>query len=368
MVALRGVQPGRFGRFARTDIADLMADKELVKQVLSDRLLSPDQVCEYLEIRRTDFDYLGLAGLIAPNTTGWAQVGRYGRAVVPLYRAGDLDALLRVPGLDWGALRRCKEGEPSPLRKLVIGRPTRAQIIRRFVAELGDHLSVEVWTYHNGVTDQWEIGWEELGPGNPSKAQILEVITKDKTVAQFCADITLSVEVGAVISWAREMLAPGAACLLDIETADLQAPVCEIAVIDAATGKTLLNSLVNPGRPISHSAFRTHGISDADVANTPTWPDMQPELLRVTKNRKILAYNADYDLRSIRAECRRYHLHPGHVGVRRNWDCVMRRRSDWLRTKRWLPLGGSHRALDDCLSALDVLRSLAVPPGGADLL
>jgi DNA polymerase III epsilon subunit-like protein len=138
--------------------------------------------------------------------------------------------------------------------------------------------------------------------------------------------------------------------------------------IDAATGETLLNSLINPGIPISHSAFRTHGISDSDVANAPSWPDMLPELLRITKSRKILAYNADYDIRIIRAECHRYHLHPRHFGDCRNWDCVMSRRSNWLRTRRWLPLGGSHRALDDCLSALDVLRNLAAPPRGADLL
>lgn len=367
VVAERNIQPGRFGRFAYTDIEDLAADKDLAKQVLFDRLLCPDQACKYLKIRRIDFDHLGLAGLIVPRTTRWMQIDRYRKANLPLYSIGDLDALLDVPDLDWGVLHCCKEDEPSPLRELVAGRPTRAQTIRQFVAELGDRLGVGVWTYHNGATDQWEIGWEELEPGNPSKAQILEAIIGNKVVAQFCADIVLSTEAGAAITWARDMLLPGAACLLDIETVDLQAPVCEIAVIDAATGETLLNSLVNPGVPISRSAFRAHGISDADVASAPTWPDVLPELLRITKNRQILAYNADYDIRTIRAECRRYRLHPGHLGGRRNWDCVMHRRSDWLRTRRWLPLGGSHRALDDCLSTLEVLRSLAVPPRGADL-
>lgn len=366
VAADRGIQPGRLGRFARTDIEDLAADKDLVKRVLVDRLLSPDQACEYLEISRADFDHLGLAGLIAPTTTRWMRVGRYRNATVPLYRVGDLDGLRDVPGLDWQALRHRKEGDPSPLRELVAGRPTRAQIIRRFVAELGDRLGIGVWACHDDVTGQWEIGWEELEPGNPSKAQILEAITTDKAVAQFCTDIVLSTEVGATIRWARDMLEPGVACLLDTETVDLQSAVCEIAVIDAASGETLLDSVVNPGMPISHSAFRTHGISDADVATAPAWPDLLPELLRITRNRKILAYNADYDIRIIRAECRRYHLHPRHLGDHRNWDCVMSRRSTWLRTSRWLPLGGSHRARDDCLSALEVLRALAAPRG-ADL-
>ena len=362
VVAERGVRPGRFGRFARTDIEDLAADNDLRAQVLADRLLSPDQACEYLEIRRTDFDSLGLAGLIASTTTRWMRVDRYKKATVPLYRTGELDDLRNVPGLDWEAIRRGEKDEPSQLRDLVTGRPTRAQIIRRFVAELGDRLGVEVWAYHNAATDQCEIGWEELEPGTPSKARILEAITIDRAVAQFCADIVLSTEAGATIRWARDMLEPGVACLLDTETVDLQASVCEIAVIDVATGDTLLNSLVNPGTPISQSAFRTHGISDADVATAPIWLDVLPELLHITEKRKILAYNADYDFHIIRAECRRYGLPPGRLGDRSHWDCVMNRRSNWLRIRRWMPLDGGHRALDDCLNALDVLRSLTAPP------
>lgn len=363
VVAERCIQPGRSGRFARTDIENLAADEDLCKQVKADRLLSPDQVCEHLGICRADFDHLGLVGLIAPKTTRWMQVGRYKHATVPLYCVGDLDALRDVPGLDRDALRRPKKGEPSPLRELAAGRtPTRAQIIRRFVAELGDRLGIEVWAYYNGTTDQWEIDWEELEPGKPSAAQILEAMTIDGVVAQHCADIVLSTKAGAAIRWARDMLEPGAACLLDTETADLQAAVCEIAVIDAANGETLLNTLVNPDMPISQGAFRIHGIADADVANAPTWPDVLPVLLHITKGRKILAYNADYDLRVIRSNCHRCDLAPGHLGDHRNWDCVMSRRSAWLRTSRWKPLDGGHRALADCLSALDVLRGLTTPP------
>jgi len=38
-----------------------------------------------------------------------------------------------------------------------------AEIIRRFVAKLGDRIGVEVWAYHNAATEQWEIGF--LIPG-----------------------------------------------------------------------------------------------------------------------------------------------------------------------------------------------------------
>ncbi|MCA1603964.1 MAG: 3'-5' exonuclease [Acidobacteria bacterium] len=364
VVAELGIKSGRFGRFARTDIADLAADRNLMKRVLVDRLLSPDQACEYLEIPRNRFDHLGLAGLILPKATGRVQIGRYKKMTVPLYRIGDLDDLRHLPVLDWQALHSGEEEELSRLRELVASQPTCAQILRRFIAELSDRLGVEVWVYHNTNTEQWEISWEVLEPGNPSKVQIFEAITLDRTVAQFCGNIMLYPETGAVIRWAKDMLKSNAACLVDIETVDTQGPICEIAAIDTANEEVLLDTLVNPGAPISRGAFRIHGISDSDVANAPSWPRMLPKLLRITEGRKILAYNAEYDLRIIRAECCRHNVRPGHLGDRRNWECVMTRRSDWLHTQRWLPLNGRHRALADCLSALGVLRSLAVPPHG----
>lgn len=361
VVAERSVQPGQSGRFARTDIENLAADEDLCDQVRADRLLGHDQACEYLGIRRADFNQLRLEGLITPKTTRWMQVGRYKHATVPLYRVGDLDVLREEPGLDWEVLHR-QEGQPSLSRESTTDqKSTRAQIIRRLVTELGDRFGVEVWAYYNSIANQWEIDWEELEPGKPSALQVLEAITIDRFV-HHCADIVLSTEAGAAIRWARDMVKPGVACLLDTETVDLGAAICEIAVIDAANGEALLNTLVNPGMSISQGAFRIHSISNADVVNAPTWPDVMPELLRITKSRKILAYNADYDRRVICSDCHRHDLNPGHLGDQGNWGCVMSRRSDWLRTSQWKPLGASHRALADCLSALDVLRSLTTPP------
>jgi DNA polymerase III epsilon subunit-like protein len=168
---------------------------------------------------------------------------------------------------------------------------------------------------------------------------------------------------------ARVMLEPGAAVILDTETvgSDTETkvrptPACEIAVIDACTGQTLISTLINPKTPISKKAFTLHRISDADVANAPTWPEVLPEVLRVTAGRKILAYYSDFDLGVIRLDSDRYHLDPGHLGDEANWDCVMTRRSEWLRNRKWRRLGGGHRALGDCLRTRDVLIGLTASP------
>ncbi len=164
------------------------------------------------------------------------------------------------------------------------------------------------------------------------------------------------------------MLEPGIAVILDTETVGsdtesrvLPTSACEVAVIDACTGETLLNTLVNPETPISQGAFKLHRISDADVANAPTWPEVLPEVLRVTAGRKILAYGSGFDLGVIRLDSDRYHLDPGHLGDKENWDCVMTRRSEWLRARKWLRLGGGHRALGDCLKARDIMLEFTAP-------
>jgi hypothetical protein len=107
--------------------------------------------------------------------------------------------------------------------------------------------------------------------------------------------ITIGAAAGQAINFARATLEPGVAVILDPETTSLHdGAVCEIAVIDASTGKTLLNTLVNPGVPIEPAAFVVHGITDAEVtaSGIPDWPTVYKRLLRVTAGKIILAYNA----------------------------------------------------------------------------
>lgn len=105
-----------------------------------------------------------------------------------------------------------------------------------------------------------------------------------------------------------------------------------------------------------------HGISDAMVADAPTWDQVLPEVLRVTAGRKILAYNAAYDKTVTVGDCQQVGADPQHLSGRGSWGCIMRKRSDWEGLRDYLPLDGGHRALGDTCAALDVLRSLASAP------
>ncbi|MEV0732359.1 3'-5' exonuclease [Polymorphospora sp. NPDC050346] len=354
--AAAGVTAGPLGRYAVADLDRLAADDEFV----AGRLLGPNQAAEHLDVRRTDFDYAVAAGWLAAATYLEVPVGRRSTVTVPFYRQGDVDAVREVPGVDWHAVRETPPGRPSPLREYVRKPPSRAQVLRRIAADIGARFRVETWLYWTGW--HWELDWETI-PGGPTREQIIEAIDADPVAAQYRSDLVVATAAGAAVNWARAMLEPGAAVIVDTETADLHGAIIEIAAVDAHTGKTLLNTLVHPGpdQPIQPGAAAVHGLSDSDLAGAPTWDKVLPRLKRVTKNRQILAYNADYDQGVVLADTAAAGRRPGHLAEPDRWGCVMLARSDWERTSRWQRLGAGHRALGDAQAARQVLLSMTAP-------
>jgi DNA polymerase-3 subunit epsilon len=88
---------------------------------------------------------------------------------------------------------------------------------------------------------------------------------------------------------------------LDTETTgtDDYAEICEIAVI-GPDGETIIDELVKPSRSIPPSATDVHGISDADVEDAPTLPDLEFELEEVLLSNPVAIYNSDFDCRILR--------------------------------------------------------------------
>jgi DNA polymerase III epsilon subunit-like protein len=229
-------------------------------------------------------------------------------------------------------------------------------------ADLGARFHREVWAYHRpGIG--WELDWETVN-GLPTREQVAAAIEADPVARQFRRDLTLATEHGAAVNWARAMLEPRTAVILDTETTGLYgASIVEIAVIDASSGTTLLDTLVNPGIPIPGDAQAINGVTDADVADAPTWAQVLPKLLRAARGKTVLCYNADFDSRIIAEDTERAGLKLGPLAKPERWGCVMLRRSDWTRSRWWLPLGGGHRALGDAHAARDVLLEMTAPLG-----
>lgn len=185
----------------------------------------------------------------------------------------------------------------------------------------------------------------------------------------------------ATILEARELLEQGT-LVLDTETTgmDNEDVVIEIAVLDTSGG-VLLDTRIHPEAPITAGALAVHSITAEMLEGAPRFTEIWPQLLALIKDRHVVCYNADFDLRLLRQTAKK-------VGLKRpeGWGkhvhCLMEMyagyrghlRSDgsyaWCslttacQEERIAP--GHHSAAGDCRAALALLKVLAAKEVPAD--
>lgn len=152
------------------------------------------------------------------------------------------------------------------------------------------------------------------------------------------------------------------AVVIDTETTDFGGAICELAVVDLAEN-VLLQTLLDPGRPITPEASRVHGLTDRDVAGQPRFVDVLDELLACTAGRPVLAYNAPFDHAAVCNDAQRAGVDLRGLERPERWGCVMRARAAAERSDWWQPLHGGHRARSDAAAAARIVRQIAAPRG-----
>ena len=176
--------------------------------------------------------------------------------------------------------------------------------------------------------------------------------------------------------WARSLLERMDWVLLDTETTGISArdEIVQIAVV-APDGGVLLDSLVRPTRPIPPESTLIHGITDAEVEGAPPFPEVFDRLREIVAGRRIVIYNASFDMRLIRQTLARHGR--DFTGIEEEQvECAMLQYSAWVGELwpgggyKWQKLrGGDHTALGDCRATLAVIRRMAgeapeeAPPG-----
>jgi DNA polymerase-3 subunit epsilon len=154
--------------------------------------------------------------------------------------------------------------------------------------------------------------------------------------------------------------------ILDTETTGIspQDEVVQIAVI-APDGEALLDTLVRPTRPIPSQATLIHGITDADVADAPSFPAVYARLKEVIAGKTVIIYNAPFDVRLIRQTLATHKL-PAPGIEDEQVECAMLQYSAWIGELwpdggyKWQKLrGGDHTALGDCRATLAVIQRMA---------
>jgi DNA polymerase-3 subunit epsilon len=166
--------------------------------------------------------------------------------------------------------------------------------------------------------------------------------------------------------WARSLLESRDWVLLDTETTGIssQDEIVQIAVM-APDGAALLNTLICPTRPIPLESTQIHGITDADVQDAPLFPEIFDRLKEITAGKRIIVYNASFDVRLIRQTLAKYDK--SFSGIEdEQVECAMLQYSAWFGELwpnggyKWQRLrGGDHTALGDCRATLAVIRKMA---------
>jgi DNA polymerase III subunit epsilon len=164
------------------------------------------------------------------------------------------------------------------------------------------------------------------------------------------------------IQWATDMLARGFV-VLDTETTGLyDAEIVEISVLDHHGG-TLIDTLVRPLGELPPDATAIHGITPQMVESAPTFAEIYPALVESLCGRDIVIYNAAFDTGVLRYCWRQDYLPAlpwGEVHCAMEWYAqYIGEWSHYHGNYRWQRLDGGHRAREDCLACLDVIRSMA---------
>lgn len=153
--------------------------------------------------------------------------------------------------------------------------------------------------------------------------------------------------------------------ILDTETTGLyDSEICEVSVIDL-DGNVIFDSLVKPKNPIPREVKAIHGISDEMVADKPSWPETWESLYPLIKDKIVLIYNSEFDVRLMAESF--YPYYPENAEEIKQVEglktaCVMKTYAALVGSGKWLKLTQAagrqiaHRSLDDCKATLEVIR------------
>ena len=173
-------------------------------------------------------------------------------------------------------------------------------------------------------------------------------------------------------AWAKERLADEATVIIDIESTGLlsQDPETEIAQICILNihGRPLFSMLLKPSQPMSETVIGIHKITNEQIANQPIFPQIAKMIAFVLKDKHVVCYNADFDIRLLWHMFKKYEQDPPKVAAT---SCCMDRYSEWCgewSTKKegfkWQKLpnfigDASHDAFNDCRNTLKVMQKMA---------
>lgn len=162
---------------------------------------------------------------------------------------------------------------------------------------------------------------------------------------------------------------------LDVETTGLEEDdeVIEVGLVDH-TDEVLMETLVQPKKPVSEGAREVHGIRDEALTEAPCWGQIHERFLDLVRDRLVIIYNEEFDVEKVDTSAAKHDL---SVNCWEPTGCAMRLYAKWCgdwdehrggyhyqklqRAMEEFEIGTrqSHRAVDDARTARRVVRAMA---------
>lgn len=138
---------------------------------------------------------------------------------------------------------------------------------------------------------------------------------------------------------------------IDFETAnEARASACAVGIVRVDDGRLTASwsTLINPQARFAPINVRIHGITESDVVDAPTFPDVLPRILdAIVGVELVVAHSAAFDRRVLAASAARYGLPLPLI----RFGCTL------MLARHWWP-GWPSYALDYVASALDLYREI----------
>lgn len=176
----------------------------------------------------------------------------------------------------------------------------------------------------------------------------------------------------AAKQWAQERLADGNTVILDLESTGLlredpETEIAQICILDLQ-GRPLFSMLLKPSQPMNEKVIGIHKISNEQVINQPTFPQIAKIISFVLRNKHVVAWNLDFDWKLLVHMFKKYDIPKPEVA---GLSCSMDKYSEWA--GEWSPkkdgfkwqklpnfLGEeAHDAQVDCRNTLKAIQKMA---------
>jgi DNA polymerase III subunit epsilon len=158
--------------------------------------------------------------------------------------------------------------------------------------------------------------------------------------------------------------------VIDFETTGIgnADEIVSVAIIDE-TGAKLLYTLLKPSISIPWEATDVHGITDAMVANSPSFVTVRDEIYALLRGQFVVSYNAKFERRMLHQTAANHQMSPVVWKEVAQWYCAMEAfaeiNGEWdyrRKAYKWKNLGYAcarygrifeqHDALADCRATL----------------